>query len=175
MYLTQKLVRYNRDYGFPYVTISWASGQWFESAVWEAYHDLLGPAPSEIGGVAAGEGDDGGRLYRIMMDDRAGADEWVFFTQERGGSWINWDNRLFLWIGDHLGGVFVMGLGGAGILAWVGGRLWRKGSTSPGRVSRPGSSSNKRKDDRDTRGRRTRRGSEYGGHDYEGLRSDIGT
>jgi len=36
------------------------------------------------------------------MDDRPGTEPWVFFTQMRGGSWRNWDNVMFLWIGDHL-------------------------------------------------------------------------
>lgn len=37
-----------------------------------------------------------------MMDDRPGAPPWIFFTQLRGGTWSNWDDDLFLWIGDHL-------------------------------------------------------------------------
>jgi hypothetical protein len=40
------------------------------------------------------------------MDDRfdlPGIDEWIYFTQERGGTWQNWDNAFFLWIGEHLG------------------------------------------------------------------------
>jgi uncharacterized membrane protein len=37
-----------------------------------------------------------------MMDEREGGDPWVFFTQERGGTWGNWDNIMFLWIGEHL-------------------------------------------------------------------------
>ena len=36
------------------------------------------------------------------MDGRPGASPWVFFTQTRGGTWDNWDNQLFKWIGDHL-------------------------------------------------------------------------
>jgi hypothetical protein len=56
-------------------------------------------------------------VYRIMMDDRPGTDPWIFFMQE-GGSWVNWDNALFLWIGDHLV------LEGAGMLVLVGGIWW---------------------------------------------------
>ena len=91
--MTQSLIPYNWNWAFPYVTISFASGQWFETAVWEAYHKLL---PSERGHRQEN------RLYRIMMDDRPGTAPWIFFSQERGGTWVNWDNRLFLWIGDHL-------------------------------------------------------------------------
>lgn len=43
------------------------------------------------------------------MDDGPGPDPWIFFTQERDGSWVNWDNRFWLWVGDHL--VFLSGLG----------------------------------------------------------------
>ncbi|KAM7210327.1 family 32 putative glycosyltransferase [Rhypophila decipiens] len=126
MYLTQKLLEYDVDWIFPYVTISWASGQWFESAVWEGYHDLLPSASNKGKTTLEGNGDDGGQLYRIMMDDREGADEWVFFTQERGGSWINWDNRMFLWIGDHLGVVILMLGAAVGIAACVGLRISRR-------------------------------------------------
>jgi len=55
----------------------------------------------------------GGELHRVMMDDREGKrEEWVYFTQERGGTWVNWDNYFFLWVGDHLvlEGVVVVGL-----------------------------------------------------------------
>lgn len=125
--MTEALVRYNYNYFFPYVTISYASGQWFETAVWDRYHHSLsssktGPKRTENGGsegqgvsvdewtgkivdTATGESHDvpnGGVGYRLLMDDRPDFDTWVFFTQERGGTWVNWDNRMFLWIGDHL-------------------------------------------------------------------------
>lgn len=93
------------------MTISYASGQWFETAVWEQYHALL-PAPDKTPGQD-------NRLHRLMMDDRVEiADAWVFFTQARGGTWVNWDNRMFLWIGDHpLIIIF-------GVLALVGAATW---------------------------------------------------
>lgn len=109
--LTKRLYDYNYNYPFPYVTISYASGQWFETAVWEQYHALL-PSQDKTGAQE-------NRLYRLMMDDRAEvADKWVFFTQARGGTWINWDNRMFLWIGDH---PFLVVLG---VLSLVGGVVW---------------------------------------------------
>ena len=52
------------------------------------------------------------------MDDRPGTDPWIFFTQEQGGSWVNWDNVIFLWIGDHLV------LEGAGLIVLSGGVWW---------------------------------------------------
>ncbi|KAH9222529.1 hypothetical protein DL95DRAFT_420965 [Leptodontidium sp. 2 PMI_412] len=73
--LTKSLITYNYNYIFPYITISYASGQWFETSIWEKYHaSLLKTGVSEI-----------------------------------DGSWVNWDNRFWLWVGDHL--VFLSGLG----------------------------------------------------------------
>lgn len=91
--LTQSLRTYNYNYFFPYVTISYASGQWFETDVWQKYHAML-PSAEQAGGRE-------NRLYRLIMDDRE-SNTWLFFTQERGGTWRNWDNKLFLLIGDHL-------------------------------------------------------------------------
>ncbi|KAA8631819.1 hypothetical protein SMACR_05159 [Sordaria macrospora] len=108
-----------------YVEVSWGVGQWFLGGVWDEYHALL-----EMGRDMRGEMDGvvdeekSGRLYRLMMDDRPGMDEWVFFTQGRGGTWNGWDNRLFLEIGDHLG-LFLLVLGAlAGVLGWSAKRYW---------------------------------------------------
>lgn len=95
--LTHSLYTWDYGYVFPYVTISYASGQWFETAIWEEYHKLLPKISKNSPNTTHDH-----RLHRLMMDDREGADPWVFFTQERGGSWVNWDNRMFLIIGDHL-------------------------------------------------------------------------
>ncbi|KAH7330429.1 hypothetical protein BKA65DRAFT_527996 [Rhexocercosporidium sp. MPI-PUGE-AT-0058] len=84
--LTKSLVTYNYDYVFPYITISYASGQWFETSIWEKYHASL----PKNGVSRALKG------YRVMMDDRPNTDPWIFFTQERGGSWVNWDNHFWL-------------------------------------------------------------------------------
>ncbi len=51
------------------------------------------------------------------MDDRPGTEPWIYFTQERGGSWVNWDNQLFLWLGDHL---LLIAVGVMGLLVLVG-------------------------------------------------------
>ena len=109
--LTDSLIPYNYNYFFPYITISYASGQWFETAIWQKYHASLP--------LAASSKEDK-RLHRLMMDDRPGAAQWIFFTQERGGSWVNWDNRLFLLIGDHLI-LLMLGIAFlAGLIGWVG-------------------------------------------------------
>ena len=104
--LTDSLIPYSYNFLFPYVTISYASGQWFETAIWDAYHADL-PADS----------DTENRLYRIMMDDRPGSAPWVYFTQTTyGGTWNSWDNKMFLWIGDHL---ILLGVVVGGIVALV--------------------------------------------------------
>jgi inositol phosphorylceramide mannosyltransferase catalytic subunit len=140
--LTDSLIPYNWNYFFPYMTISYASGQWFETAIWETYHAML-QKPRSRGGVGRkqggaqgrngggeqqdaqeGQGEQGEpenrerRLHRIMMDDRPGTDPWIYFTQKRGGTWKNWDNAMFLWIGDHL---ILLGLG---ICSLVGATVW---------------------------------------------------
>lgn len=109
-----------------YVEISWGVGQWFIGGVWDEYHRMLqlGKVVSR-GEILEGVDEEAsGRLYRLMMDNRPGMDEWVFFTQGRGGTWNGWDNRLFLEIGDHLW-MFVMVLGAlVGLLGWLARRYW---------------------------------------------------
>jgi len=116
--LTMSLMPWNYDWFFPYMTISYASGQWFETAIWEEYHRLLPPVDANPKIEH--------RMYRLMMDDREGADPSTFFTQERGGTWKNWDNYMFLWIGDHLFLFFIMLFGGIGSLIWLGLRFRRR-------------------------------------------------
>jgi inositol phosphorylceramide mannosyltransferase catalytic subunit len=60
-----------------------------------------------------------------MMDDRPGTEPWIFFSQERGGSWKNWDNVLFLWIGDHLVLLALCVCGLIGLVWWAGMRCLR--------------------------------------------------
>lgn len=86
--MSDSIISYAWNYPFPYITISYATGQWYETEIWEKYHsNLLQDQPS---------------LTRVMMDGRLGASPWVFFTHTRGGTWDNWDNHLFHWIGDHV-------------------------------------------------------------------------
>ncbi|OQO10919.1 hypothetical protein B0A48_05174 [Cryoendolithus antarcticus] len=106
--MTDSLRSYAWSYPLPYLTIVYASGQWFLTAMWNAYHrQLLTNQPP---------------LTRISMDGRAGAPPWVFFTHTRGGTWDNWDNRLFGWIGDHLqltSVAVVLSLGCVATVIWV--------------------------------------------------------
>ena len=86
--MTESLIPWSYKYPFPYFTVHYASGQWFETAIWEEYHAQLPPHPKEED-----------RIYRIMNDIREGPS--VFFTQGRGGSWDSWDNQLFSFIGNR--------------------------------------------------------------------------
>lgn len=87
--MTDSIISHAWNYPLPYLTISYATGQWFLTKTWEEYHQRL--LPNEP------------FLTRISMDGREGAPSWTFFTHTRGGTWDNWDNRMFAWIGDHLG------------------------------------------------------------------------
>ncbi|KAK4191262.1 family 32 putative glycosyltransferase [Podospora australis] len=120
-HMTMSLIPYNYNYFFPYVTISYASGQWFETDVWQNYHASL-PKPSANPNIEH-------RLYRLIMDDRPTADKWIFFTQERGGSWNNWDNRFFGWIGEHLFLFFLSLAGIVALVSWSGLRCVRRYKT----------------------------------------------
>lgn len=53
------------------------------------------------------------------MDDREGAAEWVYWTKERGGTWVNWDNYFFLWIGEHLVSLGLAVVGGVALVSWT--------------------------------------------------------
>lgn len=116
--LTDSIIPYAWHYPLPYLAVSYATGQWFETAIWEEYHRHLpeGEPP----------------LTRIMMDMDPGAARWVFFSQERGGTWNQWDNGLFKWIGDHVllmllyVGLILGSIWGLGFLALkLARRLWR--------------------------------------------------
>lgn len=109
--VTTALPRYNYNYLLPYITISYASGQWFETAIWERYYRLLRQGRTE------GESEE---LIRVMMDFRDGEEEkreW-FFTQGRGGTWVHWDNLVFLWVGEHLWivGLVILGMAMAAMM-----------------------------------------------------------
>lgn len=96
--LTESLIPYKWNWYLPYIVISYQSGQWFVTALWEKYHSLL----SRDGTVAGFPGDHHEPLHHVLMDGRNDADPWVFFTQTRGGTWTNWDSNLFSWIGDNI-------------------------------------------------------------------------
>ncbi|KAL2262519.1 hypothetical protein VTK26DRAFT_1099 [Humicola hyalothermophila] len=119
-HLTLALLSYAWNYPFPFITISYASGQWFETAIWEEYHALL---PKHDGKTGS---EDDHRLYRVLMDGRPGADPWTFFSwQGTGGTWNNWDNRLFGWIGEHIFLFLSCLIGGIALVVWCGARLLR--------------------------------------------------
>lgn len=109
--LIHNLVEYNWNWILPYIVISYTTGQWYVTAMFEKYHLLL----RGDGGLDGLEelGAQHGPLYHILMSERPGADPWVFFTQTRGGTWTNWDNAYFAWLGDH---IVLFGLGIAVLL-----------------------------------------------------------
>ncbi|WPG99050.1 Hypothetical protein R9X50_00185500 [Acrodontium crateriforme] len=91
--LTDSLNSYAWNYPLPYLTICYSTGQWFETAIWEKFHRRRGNVQP---------------LTRVMMDGRPGKAPWVFFSHSRGGTWDNWDNKLFQWIGEHVGGFILI-------------------------------------------------------------------
>lgn len=99
--MTESLITYAWDYPLPYLTIMYASGQWFETVIWEKYHQQ--------------RPEDAPALTRVMMDGRPGAARWVFFNHSRGGTWDNWDNHVFGWVGENLILTLVL-LGGGGLI-----------------------------------------------------------
>lgn len=126
--LTNSLISYDYNYLFPYLTVAYASGQWFETSIWEDYHTLIAFAEKQEfigenldqeikgGNGNATKGDM--RLHRIIMREEK-EEDWVFFTKGRGGSWVNWDNRIFGWVEDYV--LFVPVVLFAGFLGvWVG-------------------------------------------------------
>lgn len=86
--LINSIQRYAWNYPLPYITISYATGQWFFSDVWRRYHLNL-PA------------DDPGLMYMWMSHFEGQPDD-IFFNYGRGGTWEGWDNAWFKSIGDHL-------------------------------------------------------------------------
>ncbi|EQK99660.1 hypothetical protein OCS_04630 [Ophiocordyceps sinensis CO18] len=103
--VTDSLVSWAGDFGLPYLPISYATGQWFETEMWQIYHAQK-PRRSPD-------------LVRVMMDARPTGAPWVFFTAGRGGTWDNWDNRVLGWVGNHLLGASLYGFAGLGAVAAV--------------------------------------------------------
>ncbi|GAW20455.1 hypothetical protein ANO14919_099610 [Xylariales sp. No.14919] len=97
--LTESLMAWNWNWILPYVIVSYTSGQWFVTAMWEKYHALL-----SNGSVRGFDGVGWKPLHHILMDTRPDQpDPFVFWNQEHGGSWDNWDSPWFGWIGSHIG------------------------------------------------------------------------
>ncbi|KAI8627787.1 nucleotide-diphospho-sugar transferase [Xylariaceae sp. FL1651] len=115
-FLTESLMAWNWNWILPYVIVSYTSGQWFVTAMWEEYHRLL----SSDGTV---KGFDSGRwhpLHHILMDMRPDQpDPYIFWNQQHGGTWDNWDSAWFGWIGSHIGLVIEEVLGSIALVALV--------------------------------------------------------
>jgi inositol phosphorylceramide mannosyltransferase catalytic subunit len=122
--MTSQLQRYDIWYVFPFVSVMWGAGQWFETQIWEYYHRVILPARRGSGWKMSEEGEwqreGDGQLFRLMRDTRPGAPPPLFFTQGRGRSWDDWDKIYLEWIGDHivlvLFGGFALGFGAIALL-----------------------------------------------------------
>lgn len=121
--ITENLTRWNLNYLLPYVTVMFASGQWFVTAMWEKYHANLSPDGTTIRGLGFADVVEAtGPLHRVLMDMRPGADPWVFFTQAAGESWADWDYVLLKVLGDYIGWIlFLVVLSFLGLV-----RLWMR-------------------------------------------------
>lgn len=100
--MTDSLVSWAGDFGLPYFTISYATGQWYETEMWQIYHARK-PRRSPD-------------LLRVMMDASPEGAPWTIFTAGRGGTWDNWDNHILGWIGNHLGEASLYALASIGVL-----------------------------------------------------------
>lgn len=119
--VTENIQSYAHNYVLPYVTVSYATGQWFETLMWEKYH--------------AEKEDHDRPLTRIMMQHGPDGPPSTIFTAGRGGSWHEWDNDMFMWMGSHIiqsifAVVAVIALCGGFVFALVKGAqvLWNRRS-----------------------------------------------
>ncbi|KAI0406083.1 nucleotide-diphospho-sugar transferase [Xylaria palmicola] len=98
--LSESLMSWNWNWILPYVTVSYTSGQWYVTAMWEKYHRLLATDGAVEG---FGDGDGWAPLRYISMDMRPGAPEpYIFWDQQHGGTWDSWDSAWFGWLGSHI-------------------------------------------------------------------------
>lgn len=121
--LTDNLAPWQVSYFLPYVTIMYASGQWYFTAMWEKYHSLLSREPATLHGTKK---PGLAPLHHILMDMRPDSDPWVFFTQVDGNSWANWDNRIFSFIGDHIASIVLFMTIFAFLIGWGFMRYWTR-------------------------------------------------
>ncbi|EEA21173.1 hypothetical protein TMatcc_001174 [Talaromyces marneffei ATCC 18224] len=108
-YLTNNIWAYNLFYyPFPYLAVSYNSGRWFFTSMWEKYHDSVNRRNWNLV-HSAGEGADQihtdttnkNQLYRVVMESRRGAEPWVFWNEGAGLTWEDWDFSIFHWIGEN--------------------------------------------------------------------------
>ncbi|KAH8653462.1 nucleotide-diphospho-sugar transferase [Xylariales sp. PMI_506] len=135
--MTTNLIPYNWNFVLPYVIVSYTSGQWFITAMWEEYHARLRGDGTVRGFETLGN--KFSSLYRVLMSDQEGDHAWVFFTQGKGGTWEDWDSHYFGWIGDHIVMVILSVATAIGLV--VGSCVWctrrRKGSKRKGYTAIP--------------------------------------
>ncbi|OKL57075.1 hypothetical protein UA08_07418 [Talaromyces atroroseus] len=105
-YVTNHIWTYSLfHYPYPYVAVMYNSGQWFFTSMWEKYHDKVSPwswNPSHHFGAGKKQGNshDKNQLYRVIMDNRRGAEPWVFWNEGAGLTWQDWDFSMFMPVGE---------------------------------------------------------------------------
>lgn len=103
-------------YPWPYMAIMYNSGQWFFTSMWEKYHDVVAPRSwnpfhRDIPAAAAAKSNNDNQLFRVIMENRRGAEPWVFWNEGAGLTWESWDYGAFMWIGEHAEEVIRMVVG----------------------------------------------------------------
>ena len=85
--MTENIKSYAHSYLFPYLTVNYATGPWFETLMWDKYHAAT-PRYEPT-------------LMRVRMD-QFDVDNVIFTTAGRDSRWKGWDDGIFLWLGNHL-------------------------------------------------------------------------
>lgn len=115
-------------YPYPYLSVMYNSGQWFFTDMWEKYHDKVTPInwnPFTSHNELQDEGKRGKQLYRVIMDNRRGAEPWVFWNEGAGLTWQDWDYGLWMGITEKMDKIIrivVMAVSGTtlvvGLIIW---------------------------------------------------------
>lgn len=109
-YMTNNIWAYNLFYyPLPYLTVSYNSGRWFFTSMWEKYHDsvnrrnwnLVHSAGEGADQIHTSDANNKDQLYRVLMENRRGAEPWVFWNEGAGLTWEQWDFSIFHWIGEN--------------------------------------------------------------------------
>jgi mannosyltransferase OCH1-like enzyme len=95
--MVDSLISYDINWVLPYLTIMNTAGTHYVSFQWSEY--LLSQKDDHDGDNDDDDDDDEGlkdnnKVYVLMPAERS-RQPWSFFKKGRGGSWHNWDNKLF--------------------------------------------------------------------------------
>ncbi len=104
----ESLQAYDQNWILPYLTIMNSAGPHFLSEVWVEY-------------LYSSQQDDEGSRVRLLMPDERQGKEWSMFFSVQGSSWHNWDNRIFIFVHNH---VMLVATGIALSMCIVAGCVW---------------------------------------------------